>query len=70
MWVGVALCGILFVPYPRFIRRPLVHGLEWLLTSEKMKYVEGILLSVVAFVFVNSFQAGIHRHEEVKAFKA
>ena len=51
---GVALCCILFVPYPRFIRRPLVHGLELILTNDKIKYVEFVLLSMVSFVFANS----------------
>lgn len=54
MIVGVALDLIVFIPYPRFLRRPIVHGLEAIVTFKWIKQLEMIFLSIVAVVWVNS----------------
>jgi hypothetical protein len=69
MIAGVGLCCLLFVPYPRFIRRPLIRGLEAILTNSKILYFEILFLSMVAMVFVSSYNSMTHHQSEVHAFK-
>lgn len=55
MWVGLFLCSVLLLPYPRFLRRPIVAGLEKLLTCTPMKYIQSFFLVFVTLVWANSF---------------
>jgi hypothetical protein len=60
MWVGVALASTVLLPLPRILRKPLVKGLEKLLTNKFMSYVLIIVISWISFLFVQAFTENKH----------
>ena len=54
MWVGVFLSLVVFLPYPRFLRKPLIRGLEALLSINVVAKTYEIMLALVAFLWINS----------------
>ena len=55
MYVGLGLAFVILLPYPRIIRRPIVHLFEVVLTNKYLTYLEFALLLLCGVVCGMSF---------------
>ncbi|CAD8083021.1 unnamed protein product [Paramecium primaurelia] len=70
MHVGVGLAFIVFFPLPRIIRKPLVRGLEKLLTNAIISKILYLILSWSLFLFVSSVTENYDLGKELIGQKA